>query len=168
MRKSFWRHGPMAAMVMGVGMAVALGGCGDGAERTTSTRLSVGAAGENSKVAACMKRNGVTIVTDGGLQVANTVIAAKRQAGEKRCGFEVAKAAQPGKKARRRASAKQSESFRSRAVAKVVACLHRAGVGIPSSDSDLLSSTSGIKTRSPQVKAAIGKCRSESLATASG
>lgn len=55
----------------------------------------------------------------------------------------------------------QRQSFRSRAVAKVVACLHKAGVKIPRSDSALLSSTSGIKTRSPRVKAAIGKCRSE-------
>lgn len=53
------------------------------------------------------------------------------------------------------------QSFRSRAVAEIVACLHRAGIKIPRSDSALLSSTSGIKTRSPQVKAAIGKCRSE-------
>lgn len=167
MRKSFWRHGPMAAMVTVVGMTVALGGCGSGARRTTGALLSVGAAGEKSKVAACIKRNGVTGVTDVELRVANTVIAAKRKAGEKRCGFGVAKAAQPGKKARRRVPAKQFESFRSRAVAKVVACLHRAGVGIPSSDSDPLASTSGIKTRSPPVKAAIGKCRSESLADAS-
>jgi hypothetical protein len=62
----------------------------------------------------------------------------------------------------------QHRSFRSRAVAKVVACLHKAGVNIPRSDSALLSSSSGIKTRSAWVKAAIGKCRSESLATAFG
>jgi hypothetical protein len=167
MRKSLWRHGPMAAMVMGVGMAVALGGCGGGAERTTSNRLSAGAAGKNSKVAACLERNGGRGVTDRELRVANTAIAAERKAVEQRCGFEVAKAAQPGKKARRRALAKQPQSFRSRAIARVVACLHRAGVGIGSSDSDLLSSTSGIKTRSPQVKAAIGKCRIESMADAS-
>jgi signal peptidase I len=59
------------------------------------------------------------------------------------------------------------QSFRSLAVAKVLACLHKDGVNVPPSDSRLLSSTSGIKTRSPQVKAAIGKCRSESLAAAS-
>ncbi len=58
-------------------------------------------------------------------------------------------------------------SFRSRAVAEVVACLHKAGVEVPPSDPALLSSTSGIKTRSPWVKAAIGKCRSGSLASAS-
>jgi signal peptidase I len=60
------------------------------------------------------------------------------------------------------------QSFHSRAVAKVVACLHKEGVNIPRSDSALLSSTSGIKTRSPRVKAAIRKCRNESLATAAG
>jgi signal peptidase I len=59
------------------------------------------------------------------------------------------------------------QSFRSLAVANVVACLHKAGVDIPGSDPALLSSTSGIKTRSPWVKVAIGRCRSESLATAS-
>jgi signal peptidase I len=53
------------------------------------------------------------------------------------------------------------QSFRSHAVAKVVACLHKAGVEIPPSDSAVLSNTSGIKTRDPRVKAAIGKCRSE-------
>ena len=65
-------------------------------------------------------------------------------------------------------SQSKRQSFRSLAIAKVVACLHKAGVEIPRSDSALLSSTSGIKTRSPRVKAAIGRCRSESLATASG
>ena len=59
------------------------------------------------------------------------------------------------------------QSFRGVAVAKVVACLHKANVNIPRSDTALLSSTSGIKTRSPQVKAAISKCRSESLTAAS-
>jgi signal peptidase I len=52
-------------------------------------------------------------------------------------------------------------SFRSRAVAKVAACLHRAGVTIPRVDSALLSSTGGIRTRSPRVKAIIGKCRNK-------
>lgn len=61
----------------------------------------------------------------------------------------------------------QRQSFRSVAITKVVACLHKAGVNIPRSDAALLSSTSGIKTRSPQVKAAISRCRSESLTTAS-
>jgi signal peptidase I len=61
----------------------------------------------------------------------------------------------------------QRESFRGLAIAKVAACLRKAGVTVPPSDSTLLSSTSGIKTRSPRVKAAIGRCRSESLATAS-
>jgi len=64
-------------------------------------------------------------------------------------------------------AAKTPKSFRSLAVAKIVACLHRAGVEIPRSDPALLSSTSGIKTRDPRVKVAIGKCRSESLTTAS-
>jgi hypothetical protein len=59
-------------------------------------------------------------------------------------------------------SARKTESFRDRLVAKVVACLHKAGVNIPRSDSALLSSTSGIKTRDPRVRAAIGRCRSES------
>jgi signal peptidase I len=58
-------------------------------------------------------------------------------------------------------------SFRSQAVVNIVTCLHMAGVTIPPSDSALLSSTSGIKTRSPQVKAVIGRCRREAL-TASG
>jgi signal peptidase I len=59
------------------------------------------------------------------------------------------------------------QSFRGVAIEKVAACLHNAGVEIPRSDSALLSSTSGIRTRSPRAKAAIGRCRSESLAAAS-
>jgi signal peptidase I len=56
---------------------------------------------------------------------------------------------------------RQSErlSFQDLAVAKVAACLRRAGVEIPHSGAALLSSTSGIQTRSPEIKAAIGKCR---------
>jgi signal peptidase I len=52
-------------------------------------------------------------------------------------------------------------SFRSRAVAEVAACLRKAGVEIPRTDSALLSSTSGIKTRSPRVRAIIAECRSK-------
>jgi len=59
------------------------------------------------------------------------------------------------------------QSFRSLAIAKVTACLYKAGVEIPRSDSALLSSTSGIKTRSRRVKVAIGRCRSKSLSAAS-
>lgn len=61
----------------------------------------------------------------------------------------------------------ERQSFRSLAIAKVAACLHKAGVEIPRSDSALLSSTSGIRTRSPRIKEAIGRCRSESLAASS-
>jgi hypothetical protein len=66
-----------------------------------------------------------------------------------------------------KSQAQKTDSFRDRLVAKVAACLHKAGVEIPRSDFALLSSTSGIRTRSPRVKAAIGRCRSESLAAAS-
>lgn len=65
-----------------------------------------------------------------------------------------------------KAQAQKIASFRDRLVAKIAACLHEAGVNIPRPDSALLSSTSGIGTRSPRVKAAIGKCRTESLAAA--
>ncbi len=60
--------------------------------------------------------------------------------------------------ARKRPS--QHVPFRRRAVAEVAACLLKAGVAIPRTDSALLSSTSGIKTHSPRVKAIIAKCRS--------
>jgi signal peptidase I len=59
------------------------------------------------------------------------------------------------------------QSFHNRAVANVVACLHKAGVDIPASDTALLSSTGGIETHNPRVKAAIARCRSESLTAAS-
>lgn len=73
----------------------------------------------------------------------------------------VVKKGRPGQVLRSPYTSIKRQSFRSHAVAKVVACLRKAGVEIPPSDSTLLSSTSGIQTRSPQVKAAIGKCRSE-------
>jgi hypothetical protein len=107
---------------------------------------------------ACLRGYGATAVGTGalsGLKVPRGTTPAQLSAMLKNCGSGSA-----------RPEAKR-QSFRSLAVAKVVACLHEAGVQIPPSDSDLLSSTSGIKTRSPRVKAAIGKCRSESLSTAS-
>lgn len=132
----------------------------------------------NPGVAACVRSHGLTVLNNDEL-VSKTLTAAELEAAAKRCGFQVEKVARPARKAAtkrpvrkppaaaRQPSAIKAQSFRSRAVAKVVACLHKAGVNIPPSDSDLLSSTSGIKTRSPRVKAAIGKCRSESLTTAS-
>jgi hypothetical protein len=110
-----------------------------------------------------MQRNGVTVLGNGELQVPRTVTPAQLKAAEKLCVLGAAKAARLS----RNAAKKPRQSFHSRAVVNVVACLHRAGVEIPPSDSDLLSSTSGIKTRSPQVKAAIRRCRSEALTTAS-
>ncbi len=132
----------------------------------------------NPGIAACVRSHGLTVLNNDEL-VSKTLTAAKLEAAAKRCGFEVKKGAQPARKAAakrpvrkppaaaRQPSAIKAQSFRSRAVAKVVACLHKAGVNIPPSDPDLLSSTSGIKTRSPQVRSAIGNCRSKSLATAS-
>jgi hypothetical protein len=155
-------------MVMGVGMAVALGGCGGGAKRTTSTRLSAEAAGEKAKVVACMQRNGVRVFGNGKVQVSKTVTPVQLRAAEKRCVLEATKAARRKKNAVKKVqSFHRPQTFHSRGVANVVTCLHKAGVGIPSSDSALLSSTSGIKTRSPRVKAAIRRCRSESLSAAS-
>jgi Signal peptidase, peptidase S26 len=54
------------------------------------------------------------------------------------------------------------EAFRKRALASAAACLRKAGVDVPTSHSALLSSTSGIKTHSTRVKAAISRCRNES------
>ncbi len=119
----------------------------------------------NPGVAACVRSHGLTVLNNDEL-VSKTLTAAKLEAAAKRCGFEVEKIAKPNRNATIKSQPKR-QSFRSLAVAKIVACLHKAGVQIPPSDSDLLSSTSGIKTHSPQVKSAIGNCRSESLATAS-
>jgi hypothetical protein len=167
-------------------MLVVLWGCGGASKHTTSPHLSAGSAGTayvDQEVATCMRRNGVTVLSSGELQVSKDVTNAKRKAGEKRCGFgEMANTVPPRRNvANKRLTeelparkpqttkrrARKPESFRGRLVAKVVACLHKNGVNVPPSDSRLLSSTSGIKTRSPQVKAAISKCRSESLTTAS-
>lgn len=164
-------------------MLVVLWGCGGASKHTTSPHLSAGTVYADSEVATCMRRNGVTVLSDGELQVSKDVTDAWRKAAEKRCSFgEMANTAQPRRNmankhlaeklpARKpqttKPRARKPESFRGRLVAKVVACLHEAGVNIPPSDSRLLSSTSGIKTHSPRVKAAIGKCRSESLAAAS-
>ena len=157
----------------------ALAGCG-GATEHGGTTESGGTAGhstpasvviksknDNPAVAVCMQRDGVTVLSNGELRVSRTVTAAKRKAIEKRCGFGAAKAALSSRSAARKRLAKPHQSFRNRLVAKLVACLRRAGVSIPPSDPDPLSSTSGIKTRSLQVKTAIGKCRSESLSSAS-
>jgi hypothetical protein len=163
-------------------MLVVLWGCGGASKHTTSPRLSAGAAYADPEV-ACMRRNGVTVLSNGELQVPRGVTDAKRKAAKKRCSFgERANTARPKRKrtnkhlagilpARKphttKRRARKSESFHDRLVAKIVICLRKGGVNVPPSDSRLLSSTSGIKTRSPQVKAAIGKCRSESLAAAS-
>ncbi len=179
------RGGGVAACVCTL---VALGGCGSAVEHTTSSsvtkhttsaRPSGGTAYDDPKVAACIQRNGITVLSNGEWQAAKTVTtAAKRKAIENRCGFGVSKDTRRSGNAAKRlvaeklpprtARAKRSQAqrrqpalTRDRLVAKVVACLHREGVSIPPSDSALLSSTDGIKTRSRRAKAAIGKCRSE-------
>jgi len=137
----------------------------------TVPRVAQDAADVNPEVAACMHRNGITVLSNGELQVSKTTLAPKRKTAEARCGFgvkSVARRRAPTKpaagklrNAARQPSAIKAQSFRSRLIAKIVACLHNAGVDIPSSDSTLLSSTSGIKTRIPWIKAAIGRCRGE-------
>lgn len=157
---------------------IALTGCGStdqgdsAATHTAATRRSVSTAYVNPEVAACMQTHGVTVLGDGSLRASKAMTIAKRKAAENRCGFgEAAKVARPFKGSVGTAAphppAKPHRSFRSQRITKIVACLRRASVNIPSTDNVLLSSTSGIKTRSPRVKAAIGKCRSESLTAAS-
>jgi hypothetical protein len=161
-----------------------LAGCGatehggvDG--HTTTASVAVKTKYDNPEVAACMQRNGITILSNGRLQVSKAVIAAKRKAVEKRCGFGVPKDTRrsgnvtkkrlvmekpPPRKSRAKGSQTQRPQLaltRDGLVAKVVVCLHKEGVAIPPSDSALLSSTSGIKTRSRRIRAAISKCRSE-------
>jgi hypothetical protein len=169
-------------------MVVVLGGCGGTSKHRTSPHLSGGTAYARSEVAACMPRNSVTVLSNGELRVSKGAIDAKRKAAEKRCSsgekintarprrevankhvaekFPVMKA-RTTKPQERKPQARKPGSFRDRLVANVVACLHKDRVNVPPSDSRLLPSTSGIKTRSPRVKVAIGKCRSESLAAAS-
>jgi hypothetical protein len=159
-----------AGVVACVYALIALAGCGntdqDGsaAVRTASTRRSVDAAYGNAEVAACLQRNGLAVLGDGKLRASKTMTAAKRKAVENRCGFGEANIARSSKTNVRMKTiqrpTKPYESFRSRRIAKIVACLHRAGVNIPSADTALLSSTSGIRTHSRRVRAAIAKCRS--------
>jgi hypothetical protein len=156
---------------------IALAGCGSTGQgdsammRAAGTHRSVGTAYVNPEVVACMQTHGVTVLGNGSLRVSKAMTAGKRKAVENRCGFGATKVARPSRKSVGttvpQPPAKPYQSFYSRRIAKIVACLHRAGVTIPSSDSALLSSTSGIKTRSPRVKADVGKCRSESLPTSS-
>jgi hypothetical protein len=169
-------------------LMVMLGGCGGTSMYRASSHLSAGMVHADPEVAACMLRNGVTVLSNGELRVSKRATEPKRKAAEMRCGFPgKTNTARPKRNVanrhlaeklpttkpqtiRRRARiplAGKPESFRGRAVANVVACLRKDGVNVPPSDSRLLSSTSGIKTRRPQVKAAIGRCRSESLAAAS-
>src|SRR4029077_3275400 len=157
---------------------IALAGCGStdqgdsAATHTAAPRRSVSTAYVNPEVAACMQTHGGTVLGGGSLRASKTMTVEKRKAAENRCGFgEAAKVARPPKGSvgttATHSPAQPHQSFRSQRITKIVACLHRAGVNVPSTDSALLSSTSGIKTRSPRVKADVGKCRSESLATSS-
>jgi signal peptidase I len=54
----------------------------------------------------------------------------------------------------------ERQSFHDRIIAKLEVCLHNAGIAVPRDDSALLSSTSGIRTDSPRVEAAISRCQS--------
>jgi hypothetical protein len=171
-------RGLLGGVTSGAGVAacvctlIALAGCGSSDEgdsaatQTAGTHQSAYAAYGSSEVVACLQKNGVTVLGDGKLRVSKTMTSAKRRAVETRCGFGEAKVAPPSKKSvvttATQPQAKPYQSFRSRRIAKVMACLHRAGVDIPSTDIALLSSTSGIKTRSPRVKADIVRCRSQS------
>ena len=168
----------------GVLVVIACAGCASGASHDPATHAQIadrGATGAylrergpvgrktthvNPRIAACVRGEGLTVLSSGEVQLSKTVTTAKVKAAENRCGFEVGKLAKPNGNTTTKVQPKR-QSFRSLAVVKIVACLHEAGVQIPPSDSDLLSSTSGIKTRSPQVKAAIRRCRSESLTAAS-
>jgi hypothetical protein len=183
------RIGPWVATAAGLLVVIACAGCGSGASQDPATHAQIadraatgaylrarGPAGGktiyvnprivNPRIAACVRGEGLTVLSSGELQVSKTLPAVKLRVAENICGFQVEKIAKPNGNATIIPQPKR-QSFRSLAVAKVVACLHKAGVQIPPSDSNLLSSTSGIKTRSPQVKTAIGKCRSESLTAAS-
>ncbi len=168
----------------GVLVVIACAGCASGASHDPATHAQIadraatgaylrarGPAGGktiyvNGRTAACVRGEGLTVLSSGELQVSKTLPAAKLRAAENICGIQVEKIAKPNGNATIIPQPKR-QSFRSLAVAKVVACLHKAEVQIPPSDFDLLSSTSGIKTRSPRVKAAIRRCRSESLTAAS-
>lgn len=167
-----------------LGVFIASAGCASGASHDPATHAQIadraatgaylrarGPAGRktvsvNPRIAACVRRAGLTVLSSGEVQMSKSVTASKVKAAENRCRLEVAQIAQPNRKTTIKVHPKR-QSFRSRAVAKIVACLQKAGVQIPLSDSDLLSSTSGIKTRSRQVKAGIRRCRSESLTAAS-
>lgn len=164
--------GQAVAMVTCVSVAASFGGCGGvtghasgggGAKRTTSAPST---AKVSPEVAVCMRRNGVTVLADGGLRVPKGVTDAKRKAAEDECGFAVTRPVRHARYETNGASAAAKsprargfQSFHSRLVARIAACLHSAGVKIPSLDSALLSSTSGIKSRSPRIKAVISRCR---------
>lgn len=172
-----WARGLLGGVTCGacviacVCILIAFGGCGStnqgdsAAVSVAGIRRAVGTANGDPEVAACMQRHGVTVLDNGELRMSKTMTAAKRKAVENRCGFGGAKVTRPSRGSvgttATRPPAKPHQSFRSRRITKIVACLHRTGVNIPSTDAALLSSTSGIKTRSPRVKAAIGRCRSE-------
>lgn len=153
-----------------VSAAIAFVGCGstdrgDSAViHAAGTHRSAASAYVNPEVAACMQTYGVTVLGDGSLRAPTTMTVTKRKAVEKRCGLGQAKVKRRSRKSIRATATKPPvpyQSSGSRRITKIVACLHRNGVSIPSTDTALLSSTSGIKTRSPRVKATIGRCRSQ-------
>lgn len=159
-----------------IATAMLLAGCG-GSTHTSSigapvgTRLSVGAAADNPGFVACMRRYGMTVLSNGDLQAAKTVTPAQLNGAEKLCGFGVetgkeraAKAAEARSEEMFGKSVEHTRTFR-RLVSKLAACLRQNGVDVHGSDA---SSLSRIDTRGPQVKAAASKCRSELLGTSSG
>jgi hypothetical protein len=52
-------------------------------ETSTVARVSQDTADVNPEVAACMDRNGITVLSNGGLQVSKATVAAKCKAAEK-------------------------------------------------------------------------------------
>jgi hypothetical protein len=159
----------VAGVVACVAVSIALGGCGGTSKHMISARLSVGEASHFPGFIACMRRNGMTVFSNGDLQMPRTVTPAQLDAAERMCGFGVAKVSGSSKNA---AEARSEKEFQKRVehtrafhqlIAKLVDCLRQHGVNVPESDLNSLPDAEGIDMRSRKIKTTIRKCRSELL-----
>lgn len=168
----------IAAVVCVCGMIV-LGGCGSthtagaGSTLTASTRLSVGAAGKNPVFVACMRRSGITVLSDGELRAAKTVTPSQLNNAERECGFGVSTAAEQRKRLEQKQLERRSEkevarrthhtkAFK-RLYATLVACLKRGGIHV--SPTGAIGIQDAHDTR---LRVIARRCREQVLGASSG
>jgi hypothetical protein len=116
----------------------------------------------------CLRKNGITLPTPGlggpagGLQLPKGVTRAQFEAALKKCGGGNFAGAGLGRRPNGPGFSRAGSPVFRQALAKFAACLRQNGVNIPAPDTSgkgPIFSTKGIKTNSPQFRAATMKCR---------